>query len=57
MKLRKAVDLPQRISDDPWFLFRPHKDEAKNSREHTKCGASMRGEEEEKAKQQRDEFD
>lgn len=31
MKLHKAVDLPQRISDDPCFLFRPHKDEAKNS--------------------------
>lgn len=35
MKLHRAADLPQRISDHLWFLFRPHKDEAKHNLELT----------------------
>lgn len=31
MKLHRAADLPQRISDHLWFLFRPHRDEAKHN--------------------------
>lgn len=35
MKLHRAADLPQRISDHLWFLFRPHRDEAKHNLELT----------------------